>query len=321
MKSKKTPLALILATGIFLSSCSFFNRQKSMPVITVNDSELTTSDFADALAQKMKAYDAIGAKSPQNLHLAKESILEEFLHNALVNQWAKKNNVSISTGELNGAVDSYRKQYPDDLAMKQALSDAGVPYEKWRSGIEKLLLEKKVFESLKSKVAEPTEGEMKSYYENNQELFIQKAMIRVRQIVFSTEDPALRLYDQLNKKSDFAELAKKFSIAPEATNGGDTGWIAKGTLEIFDKAFSWPIGKRSPVLKSPYGYHIFEVLGKKSESQLNFQDARASISKLMRADREQAAYSAWLEDQIKQAHVSRNDELINSITVITRGEQ
>src|SRR5690606_37024557 len=115
--------------------------------------------------------------------------------------------------------------------------------------------------------------------------------------------------------------AKKFSTTPEASNNGETDWIAKGTLDIFDSAFGWPIGKRSPVLKSPYGYHIFEVIAKKPEMQLNFQEARASISRLMRADREQAAYSAWLEEQIKRARVFRNEELINSVTVVTRGEQ
>lgn len=321
MNAHKTQVAICLAICAFLSACSFFKSEKNKPVMSVNEYELSATEFAEQLGQKMKQYDAMDAKSPQNLHLAKESILESFLNNAIVATWAKKNKISISKEDLNVAIDRYRKQYPDDLAMKQALRLAGISFENWSDGISKILLQEKVFSSLKSKISEPTEAELRSYFDSNKDQFSQKAQIRLRQIVLSTEDEALRLFNALNKTSNLAELAKKFSIAPEATNGGDTGWIAKGTLEIFDKAFTWPVGKRSPVLKSPYGYHIFEVIGKKNESQLNFEEARATIARLMRADREQAVYVAWLEEQIKQARVFRNDELINSITVVTRGEK
>lgn len=303
-------------------SCSRdVKRTKTQTVVRVNEHEMDSSTFAENLAHRLKRFDAVGAKNPSAIQAAKEALIEEFIHSSIVKDWAKENKVSVSSEDLNTAIDEYRKQYPSDLALKQALNDEGISYSNWKSGLEDIILQKKVFSYLKSRSPEPTEEDLRSYYNSNKEQFSQKAMIRLRQVVLEKQDDAERLFSSIGKTTKLEDLARKFSTAPESKNGGDTGWIAKGTLDIFDQAFAWPIGKRSSVLKSPYGYHILEVIDKKPEMQLNFEQARSSIQKLMQADREQAAYSGWLEEQIKKSHVFRNDELINSVSVTTTGEK
>lgn len=321
MKLKYLLPIAFFAVGVLSSGCSFEAIKKPKPVMVVNDQELTLDSFAKTLAHKMKTFDAIGAKNPQNIRVVKNSILDDFLQSSLILSWAKEKNIAVTDEERQQKIDEFRKQYPNDLAMKESLAAEGLSYEDWSAKIPNLILQKKVFDSLKENIPTPPVEELKSYYDSNKELFLQKPMIRLRQIVLEKEDEAQRLFNTLKKDTALAPLAKQFSIAPEASLGGDTGWIPKGTLDIFDKAFDWPVGKRSPVLKSSFGYHIFEVIGKKPETQLKFEDVKDSISKLMIADREQAAYSAWLEDQLKKARVFRNDDLINSVTVVTRGEK
>lgn len=306
---------LFLGTG-----CTWLSSPGTTKVVyQVNDSQLTAGQFAERLAARLKNYDALQVKDPEVLKSVKGQILQEFLSQQLVSDWAKKNNIAVSGRELDAAVDKYRKQYPNDLAMKESLAESGQSFNEWRDSLVPILLQEKVFDVLKAKMVEPSDEELLSYFEANKDQFRKPAMIKVRQIVLGTKDDAERMIGAISKTSSLAELAKKFSIAPEAKNGGETDWIPKGSVDIFDAAFAWPIGKRSPVLKSPYGYHIFEVIAKQPETQLSFIQAKDSIRGLMRADREQAAFYAWQEEQIKAARVFRNDSLINSVKIETRG--
>ena len=93
------------------------------------------------------------------------------------------------------------------------------------------------------------------------ELKDQKIYIQASHILVKTKEEATAILQQIMEGSDFAELAKKYSI-DEATkvNGGDLGIIAKGDLlPVFDEAaFVLNPGNVSGVVKTPLGYHIIK---------------------------------------------------------------
>jgi foldase protein PrsA len=74
------------------------------------------------------------------------------------------------------------------------------------------------------------------------------------------------------------------------------------------------------VLKSDYGYHLIKVIERKPARQLPFEKAKDKILAILMADREQAEYSSWLEEQVRHATVKRDDHAIASISVETIGE-
>jgi peptidyl-prolyl cis-trans isomerase C len=162
---------------------------------------------------------------------------------------------------------------------------------------------------------------MRSYYNTEKDAFRIKPQVRIRQIVFDDEDAANRLYHSLTPNMSLEPLAKKYSIAPEAPKGGDVGWVEQGTLDIFDKAFNMRVGQRAGVLKSPYGFHIIEVTGKRPEQVLPFEEVKARIDRTLRANKEQAIYSAWLEEQLRISKVYKNEEAIQSIEVQPVGNE
>jgi len=59
----------------------------------------------------------------------------------------------------------------------------------------------------------------------------------------------------------FTDIAHEVSEEPNASSGGDLGWVEKGTLlPNFEKAvFSLESGEVSNIIRSPYGFHIFFV--------------------------------------------------------------
>jgi peptidyl-prolyl cis-trans isomerase C len=211
-----------------------------------------------------------------------------------------------------------KSKYPDDFAFRRALADQNLPLEKWREDLELTLLQKKVFAAVTAHTPAPSDAELKAAYEANKAQFQKPARVRLRQIVLEKEDDAKRILDGINNGASLEALAKKFSIAPEGSGGGDTGWIEKGTLEVFDQAFKMPVGAKSRILRSPYGWHIFQVLKKEPEGRLSFDAAKAKIRAQLLEANTQKVFAAWLEERVKKSSVQRNDAIIRSIKVTTR---
>ncbi|MDE6126712.1 MAG: peptidyl-prolyl cis-trans isomerase, partial [Muribaculaceae bacterium] len=66
--------------------------------------------------------------------------------------------------------------------------------------------------------------------------------------------------------SDFAELARKFSIDRSVTrNGGHMGYItaARFPYTFEDAAYNTEVGGISPVIRTPFGFHIVKVNGER----------------------------------------------------------
>ena len=75
------------------------------------------------------------------------------------------------------------------------------------------------------------------------------------------------LYQQLKSGKDFALLAKQHSLdAASAVKGGDLGWVVSEELvPAFAEAMNaLPINTVSKPVKSPFGWHLIEVLERKT---------------------------------------------------------
>ena len=122
-------------------------------------------------------------------------------------------------------------------------------------------------------------------------------LLRLDQKATETEQKAAKvridsIYNALKAGADFAELAKKVSQDPgSAQQGGLLPFVQRGQLvkEYEDAAFALKDGEMSPIVQSPYGYHIIQM---KAHKQLEpFEFHKENILKFMeqRGIREQLA--------------------------------
>ena len=75
------------------------------------------------------------------------------------------------------------------------------------------------------------------------------------------------LYQQLKSGKDFALMAKQYSLdAASAVKGGDLGWVVSDELVApFAKAMNdLPLNTVSKPVQSPFGWHLIEVLERKT---------------------------------------------------------
>ncbi len=309
---------LVVIALLFLTSCIRQDVHSQKPVLQVNANVLTAKEFANQLTERLRLGDAISAKDPQHIERAKNSILREFIVESLITDWADQHDLKPTAEAIENELERVRAGYPDDLALRRILTQEKVSPKEWRRFVEKRLLKELVMGKLREELTDPSPEEIKTYFEAHKNAFQLPRAVRLRQIVTARENDAERILASIKSGTDMAELAKEFSSAPERTEGGLTDWIEEGVLEVFDKAFDMRAGELSAILESPFGYHIYRVVDKRSARSLSLEEARPKIIQALLTDRDQHRYKAWLEGQVRRAQVFKDDKLLESIKVETR---
>jgi peptidyl-prolyl cis-trans isomerase C len=82
-----------------------------------------------------------------------------------------------------------------------------------------------------------------------------------RHILVNTEEECLKLKNEIEAGTDFAESAKKHSKCPSGAEGGGLGEFNPGQMvPEFDKVvFHEEIGKVHGPVKTQFGYHLIEI--------------------------------------------------------------
>jgi foldase protein PrsA len=125
----------------------------------------------------------------------------------------------------------------------------------------------------------------------------------------------------LKAHANWFDLVTKYSIDTGTKDvGGDLGWVSKGqTVQAFEDAlFALKVGETSGIVKSDFGYHIIQSLGK--------EDQPLTPTELSTA--QQQAFTTWLSDLLSKANVKENNwksympaDVLNLYTQFQNGGQ
>src|ERR1700754_3328151 len=127
--------------------------------------------------------------------------------------------------------------------------------------------------------AATTDEAMKKVYDEATKQITGEQEVHARHILVETEDEAKAVEEELKKGADFAELAKKKSKDPGASDGGDLGFFTKDQMvpEFSTVAFSLEPGKISDPVKSQFGWHIIKVEEKRNRKAPDFDQVKGQI--------------------------------------------
>ena len=145
-----------------------------------------------------------------------------------------------------------------------------------------------------------TDEAMKKVYDDAAKQITSEQEVHARHILVATEDEAKAIEEELKKGADFAELAKKKSKDPGASDGGDLGFFTKDQMvpEFSAVAFSLEPGKISDPVKSQFGWHIIKVEEKRNRKPPDFDQVKGQIETYV-SRKAQADYVAKLRETAK----------------------
>lgn len=112
------------------------------------------------------------------------------------------------------------------------------------------------------------------------------------------------LRERLANGGDFAELAKLYSNDLSASKGGDLGWMNQGdTVPEFERAMdALKIGEISQPVKSPFGYHLIQVLERRTDEG-SPERKRLAARRALRERKADEAYEDWVRQTRDRAYV------------------
>lgn len=291
---------------LFPYSCDIIDHTKEPAVITVGEMGIIEDD----LKRDLKLLALEMGITDQEIGLMIRPLVNRVVDNYLILEYGRSKGITISEKELESALEDISKDYTQK-AFQEMLLKRYIEFDEWRDSVRQELLIKKIILEAMSEITPVTFYEIKGYFESHRDEFIRPQMVKLRQIVTSSSSEAEKILGFLADGQDMGELAKKYSITPEAKQRGELGWVSKGEMEeSMEKLFfPLPIGKASSVLESPYGYHIFEVLAKQSEGYYNLPESMAMIESKLSLQKKDLFYKRWIA-QLKEIFPVKIDQKI-----------
>ena len=189
-------------------------------------------------------------------------------------------------------------------AQKEGL-DKAPAFQKLADFSRKELLARMYMEKASRNMPNPTDQEVKTFYDQNAPMFETSESVHVRHILVKTEDQAKDVLKRLKKGEKFGDIAAAVSICPSKERGGDLGWQAKGMLskEVEDAAFSVQKGQVTGPVKTKWGYHVILIEDQKPASKMPFDEAKEYIVEQLAMQKQQEFFEKLAENLRQKTQV------------------
>jgi peptidyl-prolyl cis-trans isomerase C len=132
-----------------------------------------------------------------------------------------------------------------------------------------------------------TDDELQAAYEQVKKQ-AERTEYKARHILVKDEAEAKKLIAELDKKADFAELAKKHSLGPTGKNGGELDWFdASQMVKPFADAVSAmkPGTYSKEPINTQFGWHVIELQETRVAEPPTFEDAKPQLTALVQREK------------------------------------
>lgn len=301
----------------FLTACSQQQKpqQDANVVATVNGEVITRADFERELSRESQAMEGAAPRSPEQIEPFKQTLLETMIERLVLLQAARELQVQVSAEEVDRRVLALTSEYPAgtfDTALAQSQTSKT---ELARRTKEQLLVERLLADQVFSRVA-VTEEQLRRIYDENPDAWTEPEQVHAQQIVVKGLDEAKRLKDLLWQGKKFPDLARRYSLSPDAKVGGDLGFFKRGEMPpAFDDAiFRLGAGQVSDVVSSDYGFHLFKLIEKKPSRKRELAEVRGQIEQKLLTELRAERQTSYVKSLREKAQVKVNDAVFQSVT-------
>ena len=260
-------------------------------IATVNGVEIRAGKVYEVAALNLLNLEAQGRSlsedQERNLRM---SILELIVNDELLAQEAESLGLTVDEAEIDAQIQAVRDQHGTAAAFDAVLAETGMTVEGFRAEVARRLLSKEFVKGIANGV-KVTEDEARSVYDELPERFSEGESVEVRQILIRSlrGDPDARrtaareraeeAHARAVAGEDFALLAKEYSQAPNAADGGLVSHFPRGVMvpQFEEVAFSLAPGEISDVFETDYGYNVILLTDRKEPTRIPFAEVKPKL--------------------------------------------
>jgi peptidyl-prolyl cis-trans isomerase SurA len=301
-------LFALFAVLAVLSPCSSSGEIVDKIVAIVNDDIVTLSDV-----QRVVRVEKQGRFASVDEYFRGQDLKDKlsfFIDNMLIQQQAKKLKIEVSEKEVEGVVESIKKQnLISEQDLKEQLAREKITYKAFLEGLRMNLLRSKVLSRTLSGENLVTEADLRAYYQANLDQF-RSEEYRLQQVFISArrQDAAARgqnVYNQLVKGVPFEELARDFSDDPSGAQGGDIGYVRKEELipELRQALSLLVQGSYSHPISTGYGVHIVKLLEIRKSEAPPFDSVKDEVNARLLQKESERRYKEYIAKLRASAYI------------------
>jgi peptidyl-prolyl cis-trans isomerase C len=294
---------------LLLSACRDQGNAAPQVLLTVDGQVITLEQFRGRFGKTLPSDQGVSPEEKEDLE---RSFLVQTVDRELTLAEAARLNIQLSAQKVEASMAEARADYPVE-EFNSLLAERGLSEAQWRQDLEESLLTEKLVRQAAYALVTVTDEEIAAYYQEHQDEFNRPEQVRARQILMADEADGNRLLEELRQGADFAVAAREHSLSPDAEDGGALDFFARGEMPLeFDQVvFSLPVGQLSDLVKSEYGYHIFQVQERRQADKLSLAMAHDHIRDILREQNEAQAYQEWLRSLRERAVITVNWTLLD----------
>jgi peptidyl-prolyl cis-trans isomerase SurA len=291
-------------------------------IAVVNDEIITLTEFNKAFEPYLKNIENNykGKDKEAVINNAKETFLNRFVDNLLIEQEAKKTGIGIVVKDeevMDVIKDMIAKRKSNMEDFKKTLAREGSSLESLKKDIKSQIVRMRLLRrEIKSKIMVSDE-EIGEYYNKNRQDYEGKEAVRIKQIFLTipekadkkTKEKIKKEAEQLRKRTlggeAFELLALNYSQGPGAAQGGDIGFIEKGSIiaAVDSVAFKLPMEQVSEVIESSIGFHIIKIVDKKGAGLKPIGAVREEIKAKLEDEKLEKKYEEWITSIRKRSFI------------------
>jgi parvulin-like peptidyl-prolyl isomerase len=209
----------------------------------------------------------------QLLYLRRQ-VLDDMINQTLIEMSATELGVAASDEEVEERLQTYYDEFGTGDELEAALAEVGTTFDEIEEMERSSIIGQKMLDEITADV--PTTARF----------------VHARHILCNSEEDCDAALARLDSGESFEDVAKDLSEdAASAERGGDLDWITLGMLpsqQMEDEIFSLPVGQRSGVVLTDFGYHVIEVVD---------EDGARDLSEEQRYTLREKRLMEWLRDR------------------------
>lgn len=307
---------LLLGALLAFHSLPLMARVVEQVVAVIDGEPYTLSSFKEYAGTKMGR--EFPAGDLNRIEKEDQEVLEQFITERLLAAEVKAAEIHISEGEIDQYIGRIKQQNRiGDEELAEVLKREGATMESYRASIRAEIEKNEIINRQVRKRVNITSEDVERYYRLNPKRFTTQERVRLRHILFpAPQNASAEREREATQKAlevrrlalggeEFAKLAEQNSEGAGAAQGGDIGWINRGSLlkEIEEIAFAkLSVGAISQPLRTSLGVHLIKLEAREAGRLLPLSDVQEKIKEELYAKALEERFQKWLKSDLRKRH-------------------
>jgi parvulin-like peptidyl-prolyl isomerase len=242
------------------------------------------------------------------------SIVNKIVNNSLILEFGKDRGIELGEIELERAIQDILQDYPGE-SFKEILLARCIDYGEWKQRLREQLLIGKIVKERTKSIGPISYEEIRSYYEQRCEDFSHPPRVKFVHVIAATRRDAETLLVRLKDGENMEKIVEDESHGRGIQVDHSMSWYTKDMLPpaLSEAAFSIAVGQISPIIETPYGFHVIKVVQRELAGRKDLLEVIGEIEETLLSKERESCYARWLEELRQHYPVTVNYTLLDTI--------